>query len=55
LLWLRALQVARHLKVLGLKRGQLPEEQLAQLRRLFEEHRGRRACYQRIAEAMSNG
>ena len=36
----KRLQVSRHLKALGLKRGQLPPEQLEQLRRLFEEHRG---------------
>ena len=49
------LQVARHLKAQGLKRGQLPPEQLEQLKRLFEEHRARRACYQLVAEAMNNG
>ncbi len=48
-------QVSRHLKALGLRRGQLPPEQLEQLRRLFEEHRGRRACYRLVAEGMNNG
>ena len=48
-------QVSRHLKALGLRRGQLPPEQLDQLRRLFEEHRGRRACYRLVAEGMNNG
>ena len=48
-------QVARHLKALGLRRGQLLPEQLEQLRRLFEEHRGRRACYRLVAEGMNNG
>ena len=47
--------MSRHLKALGLKRGQLPPEQLEQLRRLFEEHRGRRACYRLVAEGMNNG
>lgn len=48
-------QVGRHLKALGLKRGVLTEDQTARLKELFEEHRGRRQCYQLIADGLENG
>lgn len=47
--------MGRHLKALGLKRGVLTEEQTARLKELFEEHRGRRQCYQLIADGLENG
>lgn len=49
------MQVGRHLKALGLRRGILTEEQTARLKELFEEHRGRRQCYQLIADGLENG